>query len=85
MLAYLMGQEAEWNEEVEAVRFQNDMFLHAIANQNPALYRELYEEPDVPEEWEVPQSPADLSAMMAELAELGVSLHAPGDEHSWSG
>jgi hypothetical protein len=28
------------------------MFLHSVANQNPKLYFELYEEPDVPEEWE---------------------------------
>ena len=74
-----MRQEGEVSEEIEAGRFRDQMFLHAVANQNPKLYFELYDEPDVPEEWEVPQSPEDLQRMMAELAQVGVSLNAGTD------
>jgi hypothetical protein len=77
LLLYLMQQEGEFNEEIEAGRFRDQMFLHSVANQNPKLYFELYEEPEVPEEWEVPQSPEDLQAILAELAQVGVDLHSP--------
>jgi hypothetical protein len=69
-----MGQEGELSEEIEAARFRDQMFLHAIASQNPELYLELYDDPDVPEEWEVPQSLDDLHRMIGELAEVGVTL-----------
>lgn len=72
-----MKQEGEISEEIEAARFRDQMFLHSVANQNPKLYFELYDDPDEPDEWEVPQSPEDLQRMMAELAEVGVNLNAP--------
>lgn len=72
-----MRQEGELADEIRAGEFRDAMFLHSVANQNPKLYFELYEDPDVPEEWEIPQSPEDLQAMMAELASVGVSLNGP--------
>lgn len=74
-----MKQEGELAEEIQAGQFRDQMFLHSIATQNPKLYFELYDEPDAPEEWEVPQSPEDLQRMMAELAQVGVDLHAAPD------
>lgn len=74
-----MLQEGEFNEEMAAVKFRDQFFLHAIATQNPRLYQELYDEPDVPEEWEVPQTPEDLQAMIAELAQVGVNLNVAAD------
>ena len=67
------------DDEMMAGRFRDQVFLHAIANQNPKLYFELYEDPDVPEEWEVPESPEDLQRMMAELASVGVNLNLQTD------
>jgi hypothetical protein len=74
-----MVLEAEAQEEGSSARFRDDFFLHSIASQNPKLYQELYAEPDVPEEWEVPQSEEDLQAMMAELAQVGVNLNLQTD------
>lgn len=74
-----MQQEGELAEEIQAGQFRDQMFLHSVATQNPKLYFELYDEPDVPEEWEVPQSPEDLQRMLAELAQVGVDLHATPD------
>lgn len=74
-----MKKEGELDEEMMAGQFRDQMFLHALATQNPKLYYELYDEPDVPEEWEVPESPEDLQRMMAELAAVGVSLHGQPD------
>jgi hypothetical protein len=39
----------------------------------------LYDEVDAPEEWEIPQTPEDLQAMMAELAQVGVNLNVQTD------
>jgi hypothetical protein len=74
-----MKQEGELDDAIQAGRFRDQMFLHAVANQNPKLYYGLYEEPDVPEEWERPESQEDLQRMMAELAAVGVSLNAQTD------
>lgn len=71
-----MKKEFEQDDELLAGQFRDQVFLHSIANQNPKLYFELYEDPDVPEEWEIPDSPEDLQAMMAELAAVGVNLNA---------
>jgi hypothetical protein len=70
-----MVREGEFTQEMSAVKFRDDFFLHSIANQNPRLYHELYDEPDVPEEWDVPQSQEDLQALMAELAAVGVNVN----------
>lgn len=69
-----MKQEGEFEDEVQAGRFRDQFFLHSIASQNPRLYFELYDEPDVPEEWEIPRTPEDLNRMIAELSEIGVDL-----------
>lgn len=72
------------SEEIEAGRFRDQMFLHSVASQNPKLYFELYDEPDVPEEFEIPRSLEDLQRMMAELSEVGVDLDAsepPPQDH----
>jgi hypothetical protein len=79
LLIYLMKQEGELEDDIQAGRFRDQMFLHAIATQNPKLYFELYEDPDVPEEWERPESPEDLQRMMAELAQVGINLNAAPD------
>lgn len=74
-----MRQEGEVAEEITSAKFRDDFFLHAYATQNPRLYHELYDTPDAPEEWEIPQSMEDLQAMMAELAQVGVNLNAGTD------
>lgn len=74
-----MKKEGELDDEMLAGQFRDQVFLHSIANQNPRLYFELYEDPDVPEEWEVPESPEDLQRMMAELASVGVNLNVQTD------
>lgn len=74
-----MRQEGEVKDEINAAQFRDQFFLHAVAAQNARLYFELYEEPDVPEEWEVPRTPEDLQAMMAELAQVGVNLNVQTD------
>lgn len=74
-----MKQEGEVSQDMEAGRFRDQFFLHAYAAQNPRLYQELYAEPDAPEDWEIPQSPEDLQAMLAELAQVGVDLSVGTD------
>jgi hypothetical protein len=75
-----MKQEGELSEERSATQFRDQFFLHAVASQNPRLYHELYDEPDVPEEWEVPQTPEDLQSMINELMDVGVNLNVNPDD-----
>lgn len=75
-----MKQENELSEEMSASRFRDQFFLHAVATQNPKLYQELYAEPDVPEDWEIPQSPEELQAMINELMAVGVDLNVNADD-----
>jgi hypothetical protein len=57
-------------------QFQGLMFAHAFMNDNKNYYRELYPERELTFEqedeldWEIPQTEADVAAMMAELAEV---------------
>lgn len=73
---YLMRREAESEDDQLAARFRDDALLHSTFSQNPRLYHELYAEPDVPEDWEVPETLDDLQRMIAELSEIGVDLDA---------
>lgn len=75
-----MKQEGEIREDVSAAQFRDQFFLHAVAAQNPRLYHELYADVDAPEDWEIPQTPEELQAMIAELAQVGVSLNVSPDE-----
>lgn len=68
-----MKEEGELNNEISAGEFRDQMFLHAIASQNPKLWDELYGDAE-PEEWEIPQTPEDLHDMLAELAQVGIDL-----------
>jgi hypothetical protein len=74
-----MTQEGELADDIVAAKFRDDFFLHAYATQNPKLYHELFDEPDVPEDWEVPRTTEDLQAMLAELAQVGVDVNAGTD------
>lgn len=75
-----MKQENELGEELSAGQFRDQFFLHSVASQNPRLYQELYAEPDVPEDWEVPQTPEELQDMISELMAVGVNLNVDPDE-----
>lgn len=74
-----MRKEGELKEEESSVQFRDQFFLHAHATQNPQLYRELYADYDAPEDFEIPKSPEDLQAMIAELAQIGVNLNVETD------
>lgn len=75
-----MKQEGEFQRDTTAAKFRDDFFLHSVAAQNPRLYHELFDDPDIPEEWEIPRTPEDLQSMMAELAAVGVNLNVRLDE-----
>jgi hypothetical protein len=74
-----MKQEGELEEELYSARFRDQALLHSTFSQNPRLYHELYAEPEVPEDFEIPQTQEDLQAMMRELAEVGVDLNVETD------
>jgi hypothetical protein len=74
-----MKREGELQQEISASQFRDQFFLHAHATQNPQLYHELFDEPEIPEDWEIPETPEDLQAMIAELAAVGVNLNVQTD------
>lgn len=75
-----MHREGELQEEISAAQFRDQMFLHAVASQNPTLYQELYADYDAPEEWDdIPRTPEELQAMIAELGQVGIDLNVETD------
>lgn len=75
-----MKQEGEIREDMSAAQFRDQFFLHAVASQNPRLYHELYADVDAPEQFEIPGTPEELQAMIAELSQVGVDLNVTLDE-----
>lgn len=73
-----MRKEMEEKDERAAAQFKDNLFAHALINQNPELFFKLYPQDfgmDPKDEaelgFEIPETAADLARIMAELRETG--------------
>jgi hypothetical protein len=73
-----MYKEVEETDKRSAAAFKDNLFAHALVNQNPEMFFKLYpadfgmsDEDEAKLEFEVPESPADFARLMDELRETG--------------
>jgi hypothetical protein len=75
-----MQKEIEEQDEEQAEQFKGLLFAHSMVNQNPELFRTLYpevfglsEEEEMMLEFDHPQTPEEVEALMNELRAAGWS------------